>query len=90
MRLQPQRAGGDGWNDTGLFPPSGFITTAMDLAMMAAAQRDDEFVAHLAPQRGMLGKPKVMCIRRPAPTNQTGLLGNEFDVGLVAKPTRLR
>ena len=62
MRLQPQRAGGDGWNDTGVFPPSGFITTAMHLAMMAAAQRDDEFVAHFAPKRRMLREPKVMGI----------------------------
>ena len=90
MRLQPQRAGGDGWIDTGLFPPCGFITTAMDLAMMAAAQRDDEFVAHLAPERTMLREPKVMRIRRLAPTNQTGLLGTRICVGLVPKPTRLR
>ena len=58
--------------------------------MMAAAQRDDEFVAHLAPERRMLCEPKVMRIRRLTPTNQTGLLGHEFDVGLVPKPTRLR
>ena len=58
--------------------------------MMAAAQRDDEFVAHLAPERTMLREPKVMRIRRLAPTNQTGLLGHEFAVGLVPKPTRLR
>jgi hypothetical protein len=38
----------------------------------------------------MLRKPKVMRIRRLAPTNQTGLLGHEFAVGLVPKPTRLR
>jgi hypothetical protein len=58
--------------------------------MMAAAQRDDKFVAHLAPERTMLCEPKVMRIRRLALTNQTGLLGHEFAVGLVPKPTRLR
>jgi hypothetical protein len=58
--------------------------------MMAAAQRDDEFVAYLAPERTMLREPKVMRIRWLAPTNQTGLLGHEFAVGLVPKPTRLR
>ena len=57
--------------------------------MMAAAQRDDEFVAHLAPERRMLREPKVMGVRGPAPTNQTGLFGHEFDVVLVPKPTRL-
>jgi len=30
--------------------------------MMTAAQRDDEFVAHLAPERTMLCKPKMMGI----------------------------
>lgn len=62
----------------------------MDLTVMAAAQRDDEFVAHLAPERAMLRKPKVMSVRRLAPTNQTGLLGYEFAVVLVPKPTRFR
>ena len=38
----------------------------------------------------MLREPKVMRIRRLAPTNQTGLLRHEFAVGLVTKPTRLR
>ena len=74
----------------GFAPPGGFVTGSVHLAMMAAAQRDDEFVAHLAPERRMLREPKVMGIRRPAPTDQTGLFGHEFDVGLVPKPTRLR
>jgi hypothetical protein len=34
----------------------------MDLTMMAAAQRDYEFVAHLAPKRTMLREPKMMGI----------------------------
>jgi hypothetical protein len=58
--------------------------------MMAAAQRDDKFITHLAPERTMLCKPKVVSIRRLAPTNQAGLLGHEFAVDLVPKPTRLR
>ena len=62
MRLQPQRAGGDGWIDSGFAPPSGFVTGSVHLAMMATAQRDDEFVAHFAPKRRMLRKPKVMGI----------------------------
>jgi hypothetical protein len=37
MRLQPQRAGGDGRIDAGLLPPSGFVATAMDLTMVTAA-----------------------------------------------------
>ena len=38
----------------------------------------------------MLREAKVMRIRWLAPTNDTGLLGDEFVVGLVPKPTRLR
>jgi hypothetical protein len=44
MRLQPQRAGGGGRIDASLLPPCRFVATAMDLAMMAAAERDGEFV----------------------------------------------
>ena len=57
--------------------------------MMTTAQRDDEFVAHLAPERTMLCKPKMMGICRSASANKTGLLGHELDVGLVAKAARL-
>ena len=73
MRLQPQRAGGDGRIDTGLLPPSRFIATAMDLTVVAAAQRYNEFVAHLAPKRTMLCEPKVMRIRRLAPTRMSSI-----------------
>lgn len=90
MRLPPQRAGGHGRIDANHPPPSGFIATAMDLTVMAAAQRDDEFVAHLAPERAVLRKLKVMSVRRPPPANQTGLLRYEFAVVLVPKPTRFR
>ena len=57
--------------------------------MMAAAQRDDEFVAHLAPERTMLCKPQMMGIGWSAAANQTRLFGHEFDVVLVAKAARL-
>ena len=76
--------------DLGFAPPCGFVTRPVHLAMMAAAQRDDEFVADLAPECTMLREPKVMRISWLAPTNQTGLFGHEFAVGLVANPTRLR
>jgi hypothetical protein len=58
--------------------------------MMTSAQRYGELIADLTAQRWMLREPKVMRIRRLAPTNQTGLFGHEFEVGLVPKPTRLR
>ena len=36
--------------DSGFAPPRGFITGSVHLAVVAAAQRDDELVAHLAPE----------------------------------------
>ena len=52
--------GGADGVDFGFAPPCGFITRSVHLAMMAAAQRDDEFVAHLAPERTMLREPQVV------------------------------
>ena len=62
MRLQPQRAGGDGRIDTGLFPPCGFIATAMDLTVMAPAQRHGELIADFAPERAVLREAQMMGI----------------------------
>ena len=87
MCLGPKGPGSADGVDSSLAPPCGFVTGSVHLAMMAAAQRDDEFVAHFSPKRTMLRKPKVMRIRRLTPTNQAGLLSHEFAVGLVPKPT---
>jgi hypothetical protein len=59
MARQPKRAGARERIDTGFAPPCGFITRSVHLAVVAAAQRDDEFVAHLAPERAMLCEPKM-------------------------------
>ena len=66
MGLQPQRAGSDGRIDTGLFPPRGFIATAMDLAVVAPAQRHGELIAHFSPERAVLREPQMMGIGGPA------------------------
>jgi hypothetical protein len=39
---------------------AGFIATAMDLAMMAAAERDRELIADLAAGRSVLGEAQMM------------------------------
>ena len=90
MCFGPKRPGCADSVDAGFTPPQNFVTGPVHFAMMAAAQRDDKFVTHFAAQRRVLRKPKVMCVRRPSPTNQTWLRGDEFAVGLVPKPTRLR
>ncbi len=89
MRLQPQRAGGDDRIDTGLFPPSGFIATAMDLAVMASAQRHSELIADFSTERAVLREPQMMGIGGPTVANQARLLGDELDVILVTKAARL-
>ena len=76
--------------DPGFAPPCGFIATAMDLTMMAAAQRHGEFVADFSPECAVLGEPQMMGIGGPATANQTRLFGHELDVVPVTKAARLR
>jgi hypothetical protein len=89
MRLQPKRAGVDGWINSGVPPPIRFVLAAVDLAMMSSAQWYGEFIADLAPERGMLREPQVMGIRGSSAANQARLLGNRFDVIAVTNPARL-
>jgi hypothetical protein len=58
MRLKPKRTGSTGRINASIFPPSDFIATAMDLAMMAAARRHGELIADLAPERAVLRDAK--------------------------------
>ena len=62
MRLQPQHTGGGGWIDASLSPPCRFVATAMDLAMMAAAERHGELIADLPAKRPVLGEAQMMRI----------------------------
>lgn len=51
MRGEPQHAGGTGRIEPEFFPPPGFITVTMQLAMMPPTERHSEFVADLAAER---------------------------------------
>lgn len=62
----------------------------MNLAVVSAAEWDSELITDLTPECRMLREPQVMGIARPAPADQAGLGGDEFDVILVAYPARLR
>ena len=90
VRLQPKRAGLDGRIDSGLPPPTGFISTAVHLAMMAPAQRYREFIADLATERWGLRKAQVVGVRWLPLANQAWLFGNESDVIAVADPAGFR
>ena len=53
-------------------------------AVVAAAERHDEFVADLAAERARLGEPQVVRVGGRAAADQAGLLGDEPQVLLVA------
>ena len=76
--------------NAGIFPPCGLIAGAMDLAMMAPAQRHGELITDLAAQRAVLREAQVVGVCRPAPTNQARLFGYELHVLLVTKAAWLR
>jgi len=76
MCLQPKRAGINGWVDTGLFPPGGFVTAMMYFAMVSATEWNCELITDLAAERWGLGKAQMMSIRGTASTNQTRLLSH--------------
>jgi hypothetical protein len=89
VRLRPQCRGDSERIDSGLRPPFGFITAAVDLTMMDTAKRDRELVADLAPERRMLGKPEMVRVSRPPATDQARLFADELDMRFVADPARL-
>ena len=72
----------------GQHPPSGFIAVAMDLAMMAPAQRDRELVAHFASEGPGLGEAQVMRIAWLPSADQARLLGNEPHMVAIANAPR--
>jgi hypothetical protein len=47
MSFEPQRAGGRKRIYIGVLPPRSFITVAMNLTVMGAAERHCELIAHL-------------------------------------------
>ena len=60
-----------------MFPPCAFITGAMNLAVVDAAERDSKFVAHLAAKRPRLHEAEVMRIGMFSPADQARLFGDE-------------
>ena len=77
MRFEPQCTGGDSRINADLLPPRRLVATAMDFAMMAAAERYGEFVANLSAKGPLLRKAQMMGIRGRTTANQTWLFGDE-------------
>jgi hypothetical protein len=61
----------------------------MIVAVMRSTERYSELVAYFASQRAGLSESKMVGVGGASAANQTGLRCHEFEVGLVAEPTRL-
>jgi hypothetical protein len=59
--------------DVVLIPPFSFVPASMQGAMMNAAERDRELVAHASAKGGWLREPDMVCIRRTSLTDKAGL-----------------
>lgn len=69
MGFSPQLQGNWNWIDIDTVPPSWFIASAVQLAMVSAAEGNREFVADPAAERARLSKAEMMRIARHAPTD---------------------
>src|SRR5262249_16454367 len=87
-RLLPQLAGDLERVETGVFPPQVFFTRAVEFAVMAAAERHREFVAHLAAECAALGEAHVVRVDGAPAADEAGLGGDKGEVCLVAEPAR--
>ena len=76
--------------DAGALPPSCLVTSAVDLAMMSAAQRYSELVAYLETKTASLREAQMVGVAGQPFTDQAGLFGDKSKVDLVAEATRLR
>ena len=74
MCLGPQVSRADECIDPDIIPPCGFITAAVNLAVMTEAERDGELVTHLAPERPVLRKAKGVDSPGASAKNQVRLL----------------
>ena len=90
MRLLPKLLGDGQGIDFQALPPDHFITSLMQLPMMASAQRHCELVADFETQRSRLGKPQMMRIGRLPAADEARLRGDEPQMGFVTQPFGFR
>ena len=82
--LSPELTGDLDGVDAGRLPPGLLVAGAMDRAVMRAAERDGELIAHFAAERPRLQVAKMMRIGLFAAADETRLLGNIAKVLPVA------
>jgi hypothetical protein len=61
----------------------------MVVTVMDSAQRYRELITDLEPHCAGLGEPQMVGVGGASSTDQTGLRGNELEVGFVAESTGL-
>jgi hypothetical protein len=61
----------------------------MVVTVMDSAQRYRELIADFEPHRAGLSEPQMVGVGGASSADQTGLRGNELEVGFVAKATGL-
>ena len=88
MGFQPKRARGHNRINPNVAPPSGFVATVVDLAMVPAAQWHGKLIAHLASECPILSESKVMCIRWTTSANQARLRRHKFNMHAVTDAAR--
>lgn len=66
--------------DTSPLPSRSFVAAAIELPIVAAAQRHRELIADLAAELSVLSEAQVVRIRRAAVTDQAGLPDNKSDM----------
>jgi hypothetical protein len=70
----------DSRNNTSPLPSLSFVTAAIELPLLAAAQRHRELIADLAAELSALSEAQVVQIRRAAVTDLAGLPDNKSDM----------
>src|SRR6516225_8288569 len=88
MCLQPKNASRRARIDTALLPPHGFVTAAMNFAVMSSAKRNRELIADFAAKRPRLRKTEMMHVGGTPAANQAWLLGDRFHMLAVADPAQ--
>src|SRR5262249_15919684 len=74
--------------DADVLPPQILAARAMERAVMTAAERDGELIAHPAAKRLFLGKADVVRIDRALAAHEAGLTGDQRAVSLFRDPAR--
>ena len=87
MCLQPKNASRRARIDTCLFPPHGFVTAAMNFAVMSSAKRNRELIADLTAKGRKLCNTEMMRIGGTPAANEAWLLGDGFHMLPVANST---